>query len=59
MSGSQKNTGGVKEGSLSKISTPQERSQLMKTQLNPPRLNGDINLMRTTLQPRAFSAKKK
>ncbi len=58
MSGSQRNTG-LKEGSLSKITTPQERSELMRTQLNPARLVNDANLLRTTMQPRAFSAKKK
>lgn len=62
MSGSQRKSGtGIKEGSLSKIPSTQERSErseLMKTQLNPPRWNNDPSLMRT-MNARPLSSKKK
>ena len=47
-----------REGSANKLpGINNEKSDLMRTQINPPRWNNDPNLMKT-LQYRPFSAKK-
>ena len=47
----------AKGGSMSKVGN-QERQELMKTQVQPPRWNGDPGLLRTTMT-RPVSSKKK